>query len=191
MIYGYARVSTSSQDVSAQVKALRQAGAEHIVEEKKSGKDLKRAGLQSILDLLQEGDTLLVTKMDRIARNVREGIGLIEELDEKGIELKVLNMPEMSGTSGKLVRNILLSVAEWEREMILERQREGIEIAKKNGKYSNKPRKYHDKHEGMEAALKDLAEREQNGLTVKRICEKYKVTRSSLYAIAKERGILK
>lgn len=191
MIYGYARVSTVGQNLDAQIKALQDAGAEQIIQEKKSGKDLDREGLQYLLDKLEAGDTLLVTKMDRIARNVRRGMELIEELDEKGITLKVLNMPELSGGStSKLVRNILLSVADWEREMMLERQREGIAIAKANGKYSNKPRKYHDKHKGMESALHDLANRKQNGLTVKEICEKYSVTRSSLYNKAKEKGIL-
>lgn len=191
MIYGYARVSTVGQNLEAQIKALQDAGAEQIIQEKKSGKDLDREGLQSLLSQLKSGDILLVTKMDRIARNVRKGMELIEELDEKGITLRVLNMPELSGGStSKLVRNILLSVADWEREMMLERQREGIAIAKANGKYSNKPRKYHDKHKGMESALHDLANREQNGLTVKEICEKYSVTRSSLYNKAKEQGIL-
>lgn len=191
MIYGYARVSTLGQNLDAQIKALQDAGAEQIIQEKKSGKDLNREGLQYLIEKLEAGDTLLVTKMDRIARNVREGMGLIDELDEKGITLRVLNMPELSGgTTSKLVRNILLSVADWEREMMLERQREGIAIAKANGKYSNKPRKYHDKHKGMESALHDLANRKQNGLTVKEICEKYSVTRSSLYNKAKEQGIL-
>lgn len=191
MIYGYARVSTVGQNLDAQIKALQDAGADQIIQEKKSGKDLDREGLQYLMDKLEAGDTLLVTKMDRIARNVRKGMELIDELDEKGITLKVLNMPELSGGStSKLVRNILLSVAEWEREMLLERQREGIAIAKANGKYSNKPRKYHDKHKGMESALHDLANRKQNGLTVKEICEKYSVTRSSLYNKAKEKGIL-
>ena len=190
MIIGYARVSTSGQDLSAQIKALQDAGAEEILQDKKSGKDMDREGIQELLSKLQAGDTLIVTKMDRIARNVRQGLELIGELEGKGIELKVLNMPELSGTTGNLVRTILFAVAEWEREMILERQREGIEIAKANGKYANKPRKYHSKHKGMESALKDLADRANNGLTVKEICEKYSVTRSSLYNKAKEQGIL-
>lgn len=191
MIIGYARVSTSGQHLDSQLQALTTAGAEEIHQDKKSGKDLDRTGLQGLLSKLQAGDTLIVTKMDRIARNVMDGIALIDELLEKGISLHVLNMGIFDNSpTSKLLRNILLSVAEWEREMILERQREGIAIAKANGRYSNKPRKYHEKHKGMESALQDFANRANNKMTVKEICEKYSVTRSSLYNIAKEQGIL-
>lgn len=191
MRLGYARVSSTGQDLSAQIKALKEAGAEEIIQEKKSGKDLNREGIQSLLGQLQEGDTLLVTKMDRIARSVKDGISIIDELNEKGVTIHVLNMGIFDNSpTNKLQRTILLAVAEWEREMILERQREGIEIAKANGKYSNKPRKYTDKHKGMSHALKLLADRKNNKMTVKDICETCSVTRSSLYEKAKEQGIL-
>lgn len=92
--------------------------------------------------------------------------------------------------TSKLIMNVLLSVAEFEREIMLERQREGIAIAKANGKYKTKPKKYHDSNPGLNEALEKLANRKTNGKTVKQICEENNVTRSSLYAIAKERGIL-
>ena len=191
MIIGYARVSTAGQDLTAQLQALKEAGADKIIQEKKSGKDLHREGIQELLQELQTGDTLVVTKMDRIVRNVKEGIALIEGLNEKGISLHVLNMGKFDDSpTSKLLRNILLSVAEWEREMILERQREGIELAKKNGKYSHKPRKYTEHHKGMTHALELLKDRANNKMTVKDICETCNVTRSSLYNIAKEQGIL-
>lgn len=191
MIYGYARVSTAGQELAPQIKALKEAGAEHIEMDKLSGKNLNREGLQGILAKLNKGDTLIVTKMDRIARNVKEGNELIDELVAKGITLNVLNMGVFDNSpTSKLIRNILFSVAEWEREMILERQREGIALAKENGKYANKPRKYHTKHKGMAHALKLLADRANNKMTVKDICETCSVTRSSLYNKAKEQGIL-
>lgn len=189
MIIGYTRVSSIGQDLTSQIKALQDAGAEKIYQDKLSGKDLHRTGLQQTLESLQKGDTLIVTKMDRIARNVKQGIELIDDLNSRGIILHVLNMGRFdSSPTSKLLRNILLSVAEWEREMILERQREGIEIAKANGKYSNKPRKYHPKHKGMAHALELLADRANNKMTVKDICDICKVTRSSLYEKAKEQG---
>ncbi|TCP30215.1 DNA invertase Pin-like site-specific DNA recombinase [Scopulibacillus darangshiensis] len=189
---GYARVSTAGQELVPQIEALKQAGAEHIIQEKKSGKDLNRQGILEAVSLLQEGDTLIVTKLDRIARNLKDGIHLIEELLERGISLKVLNIPMIgdSDTTSKLIRNILLSVAEWEREMILERQREGIAIAKANGKYKTKPKKYTDKNPALLHALDLLANRSTNKMTVKDICQITGVTRSSLYAIAKDKGIL-
>jgi DNA invertase Pin-like site-specific DNA recombinase len=188
---GYARVSTAGQELAPQLQALKDAGVEQIIHEKKSGRDLNREGILEALSVLQAGDTLIVTKLDRIARNVREGIQLVDDLLERGVILHVLNMGifDCSPTS-RLIRNILLSVADWEREMILERQREGIATAKANGKYKTKPKKYHDKNEALLHALDLFANRANNGKTVKEICSITKVTRSSLYAIAKEKGIL-
>ncbi|MEI4800386.1 recombinase family protein [Bacillus sp. FJAT-51639] len=191
MIIGYARVSTVEQNLDAQIKALEEAGTKYIYQDKKSGKDLNREGLQEMLSKLNAGDTLVITKIDRIARTIKGGIELIEELTSKGIKLNILNMGVFDGSpTSKLIMNVLLSVAEFEREIMLERQREGIAIAKANGKYKTKPKKYHDKNPGLNEALEKLANRKTNGKTVKQICEENNVTRSSLYAIAKERGIL-
>jgi DNA invertase Pin-like site-specific DNA recombinase len=191
-LYGYARVSTADQSLEAQLQALEQAGAVKIYKDKATGKNNDRVGLKALLNSLKKGDTLIVTKMDRIARNVKDGISLIDELTEKGIKLHVLNMGlfDDSATS-KLLRNILLSVAEWEREMILERQREGIAVAKANGKYKGKPRKYTDKNPALVHALELFSNRNQNSMTVKDICEITKVNRASLYKIAKEKELLK
>lgn len=187
---GYARVSTEHQNLTGQVAELQQAGATEIYQDKKTGKDLDREGLQSLLSTLETGDTLMVTKMDRIARNVSEGIKLIDELTGKGIKLHVLNMGLFDGTpTSKLIQNILLSVADWEREMMLERQKVGIAEAKKAGKYKGKPKKYTDKHKGLEHALELYSNRNDNGMTVKDICEITKVGRSTLYNKIKELGI--
>lgn len=189
--YGYARVSTAEQNLEAQLEALTGAGVAEIYKDKATGKNTNRAGLQALLNILEAGDTLVITKLDRIARNVKEGIQLIDELADKGIKLHVLNMGLFDGTAtSKLLRNILLSVAEWEREMILERQKEGIAVAKAQGKYKGKPKKYHDKNPALIHALELFAKRAENGKTVKEICEITKVTRASLYNIAKEKGIL-
>jgi DNA invertase Pin-like site-specific DNA recombinase len=188
---GYARVSTAGQELAPQLRALIDAGAEQIIQEKKSGKDLNREGILEAVSMLQAGDTLIITKLDRIARNVREGIQLVDELLERGVILHVLNMGIFdSSPTSRLIRNILLSVADWEREMILERQREGIATAKANGKYKTKPKKYHDKNQALIHALDLLANRTTNGKTVKEICQITNVTRSSLYYVAKEKGIL-
>ena len=117
MIYGYARVSTVGQDLTIQKKALKEAGAEKIIAEKASGKNTDRKGLKRLLAQLQSGDALIITKMDRIARNVKEGIELIDNLNEQGITLNVLNMGVFDNSpTSKLIRNILLSVGEWERK---------------------------------------------------------------------------
>ncbi|KOA73612.1 recombinase family protein [Bacillus sp. S2(2019)] len=187
--YGYARVSTAEQSLEVQLQALTQVGVNKIYKDKATGKNGNRVGLQALLTILETGDTLVVTKLDRIARNIKEGIALLEELTERGIKLHVLNMGLFDGTAtSKLLRNILLSVAEWEKE-ILERQREGIALARAQGKYKGKPKKYTEKNKSMNQALDWLANRAENGKTVKEICEITKVSRASLYSIARERGI--
>lgn len=189
--YGYARVSTAEQSLEAQIQALKEAGVSEIFKDKATGINTKRDGLQSLLSILDVGDILVITKLDRIARNVKEGIQLIDELAEKEIKLNVLNMGLFDGTAtSKLLRNILLSVAEWEREMILERQREGIAVAKTQGKYKGKPKKYTDKTPALVHALELFANRATNGKTVKEICEITKISRASLYNIAKKKGII-
>lgn len=183
---GYARVSTNHQNIQTQVKALKEAGADIVYQDKKSGKNLDREGLQEVLDQLQEGDTLIVTKMDRIARNIKEGIALIEELSNKGIKLHVLNMGLFDNSpTSRLIQNILLSVADWEREMILERQREGIEEAKKAGKYKGRPKKYTENNVGLQYAMKLFNERNVNGMTVKDIEQITKVSKATIYREAR------
>ncbi|WP_163071126.1 recombinase family protein [Priestia flexa] len=189
--YGYARVSTADQNLEVQLEALRQAGAEEIFRDKATGKNTNRQGLKALLSNLQAGDTLIVSKLDRLARSLKDGIQLVDELTEKGIKLHVLNLGHFDDTAtSKLLRNLLLSVAEWEREMILERQKEGIALAKANGKYKGKPKKYTDKNPALVHALELFANRATNGKTVKEICQITKVSRASLYNIAKEKGIL-
>lgn len=188
--YGYGRVSSLEQNLSSQIQLLKEAGVSTIYQDKKTGKNNNREGLQELLSILAPGDTVVITKLDRIARNVTEGIKLIDDLVERGIQLHVLNMGLFDGSAtSKLLRNILLSVAQWEREMILERQKEGIAIAKMNGKYKGKPRKYTDSNVALMHALELFQNRSTNGKTVKEICDITKVGRATLYNIAKEKGM--
>jgi DNA invertase Pin-like site-specific DNA recombinase len=186
-ILGYARTSMEHQNIKMQIEQLKQAGAVTIHQDQKTGKNMDREGLQSLLSHLKEGDTLMVTKMDRIARNVKAGIELIDELNEKGIKLHVLNMGLFDGTpTSRMLQNILLSVAEWEREMMLERQRVGIEQAKQAGKYKGKPKKYTDKNAGLTHALELMKDRNTNGLTVNEIADITKISRATLYRAVRE-----
>jgi DNA invertase Pin-like site-specific DNA recombinase len=185
-ILGYARTSMEHQNISMQVEQLKQAGAEIIHQDQKTGKNLDRGGLQTLLGQLNEGDTLMVTKMDRIARNVKEGISLIDELINEGIKLHVLNMGLFDGSpTSRLIQNILLSVADWEREMMLERQKVGIEDAKKRGVYKGRPKKYTDKNKGLQHALELYKDRDNNGFTVNDISEMTKVSRATIYRAVK------
>lgn len=187
-IYGYARVSTAGQHLSPQVKQIKEAGAENIFKEKRSGKDMNREALLELFKELKAGDTLIVTKVDRIARSLKDGIELIEELNSRGVTLNVLNMGVFDGTpTSNMLFQILIAVAEFERNIMLERQKEGIADAKKRGAYTNRrSRKYKASEGQMKAALKLFQNRDVNKLTVKEICEQTGVTRASLYNYAKE-----
>jgi len=187
-IYGYARVSTTGQHLKPQVEQLKGAGATKIFKEKLSGKNLERGKLQELLKTLKAGDTLVVTKMDRLARNVSEGMALIDDLNSRDVTLNVLNMGVFDNSpTSKLIRNILLSVADWEREMILERQREGIEQAKQAGKYKGRPKTYTSKHKGLQHALNLFDDRKSNGYTVDEIAEMTGISKRTIYREAKKR----
>ncbi len=143
-VYGYARVSTKGQDLEAQIQALHNENVEHIYQEKFTGTSTDRPQLQELLELLQKGDKLVVTKLDRLARNTKEGIELINQLFEKAVKVHVLNVGLLEDTSmGRFFLTTLLAVAEMERSMIIERTQEGKAIAKQNSDYKEgRPKKY-------------------------------------------------
>lgn len=149
MIYGYARVSTTGQaqngnSLEQQKQVLEQNGATEIYSDTFTGTKTNRPNLQKLLLKLQKGDTLIVTKLDRIARSITQGTELITELINKGIKVNILNIGVMDNTpSSKLIRNIFFSFAEFERDMIVERTQEGKAIAKtKDGFKEGRPNKY-------------------------------------------------
>jgi len=148
MNYGYARVSTIKQgrgnSLEEQLIELFSAGCDEVVEEKFSGKTNDRPQLKLLLEQLKEGDTFTVTKLDRFARSLIDGTKLVQELLDKGVKINILNIGVMDNTpASKLIRNIFLSFAEFERDMILERTREGKEIARrKEGYKEGRPKKF-------------------------------------------------
>jgi len=152
MVYGYARVSTKGQakdgnGIEAQMDALSSAGAMEIYKEAFTGTTTNRPEFEKLLEKLKKGDTLIVTKLDRIARSASEGSQLIQGLLDKGISVNVLNMGKMDDTpTGKLICHIMFSFAEFERDMIVERTQEGRSIARKNKEFrEGRPKKYNNK----------------------------------------------
>ena len=149
LIFGYARVSTNSQardgnSLEAQIHSLKEAGAEKIFSDVFSGSKTDRPELDKLLKIIQSGDTLIITKLDRIARSVINGIQLIEKLNDKGVIINVLNMGTIDGSpTGKLIRNIMLTFAEFERDIIKQRTNEGKAIARKNPDFhEGRPKKF-------------------------------------------------
>ena len=190
--YGYARVSTDKQTLNRQLDALEKEGIqlEYIYMEKQSGMKRKRQELSKMLDALKEGDEIIVTDLTRISRSSKDLYELIEVITKKGANLKSLKDTWLD-TSGKnamseFLLKIMAAVNQLERDLISERVKEGVHAAKKRGKYAGRPKKYSDKNSGMNYALKLYEEGE---MTVKQICEITKVSRSSLYEMAKERSI--
>lgn len=152
MIYGYARVSTKGQahdgnSLESQEKILREHGATEIYKDSFTGTKTDRPEFTKLLNILQPGDTLMVTKLDRFARSMTHGSQLVNNLLNKGIKINILNIGLMDNTpSSKLIRNIFFSFAEFERDMIVERTQEGKAIAKtKAGFKEGRPQKYTEK----------------------------------------------
>ena len=139
MIYGYARVSTTEQNIEPQVAALRAAGCGRIMEEKASGAKDDRAVLARVLAYAVRGDSIVVTKLDRIARSTAHLLRIVEQMDNKGVAFKTLNAQIDTGSpTGKLMITMLGAIAEFERTMMLERQRDGIAAARLAGKYKGR-----------------------------------------------------
>ncbi len=136
MIYGYARVSSKGQDLygnglDVQENELRTAGAEKILRESFTGTKKNRPVLDKLMGIVSEGDTVVVTKLDRIARSTVDGLVIIDEFLAKGVNLHILNMAKFDNTpSGKLMRTVFFAFAEFERDMIVERTSAGKAAAK-------------------------------------------------------------
>lgn len=188
MVYGYARVSTKGQakdgnSLEGQKTELREAGAEIIFSDAFTGTKAHRPELDKLLSQIQEGDKLIVTKLDRIARSVTQGIELVNSLIEKGVTVHILNMGIMDNTpQGKLMRTIMLAFAEFERDMIIERTQEGKEIAKQKPDYKEgRPKKFGRKQ--IELALSLLEEN-----SYKQVEEQTGISKSTLIRAKKAKS---
>lgn len=135
MLIGYARVSTQDQNLELQREALTQAGCQKIFEDKISGAKIDRPGLSKALELLREADTLVVWKLDRLGRSVKQLVNLVSELHKQNIHFKSLTDAIDTGTpSGRFFFHVMASLAEMERELTIERTRAGLEIARQLGR---------------------------------------------------------
>jgi DNA invertase Pin-like site-specific DNA recombinase len=164
-IVAYARVSTGQQDYQAQIDRLNAAGATKVFSEKRSGLDGDRPALAECLRYVRDGDTLLVTKLDRLARSTADLYRIVTDLTARGVAFKVLDDPavDTSSRTGKLVMGILALIAEFETEIRRERQMEGIARAKAEGRVGGRPKLVND---GIEARIRQLR---SDGLSIRRI----------------------
>jgi DNA invertase Pin-like site-specific DNA recombinase len=157
MLIGYARVSTQDQNLEMQREALNKVGGEKIIEDKTSGSLTSRPGLNMVLETLRSGDTLVVWKLDRLGRSVKNLVDLISKLAQQGIHFKSLtDSIDTSTPSGRFFFHIMASLAEMERELTVERTRAGLEVARQLGRKGGRKRLMTDSK--IKAAKKLLAD---------------------------------
>ena len=175
--YGYAKVSSIGQDVSIQEAALKAAGCDVIRSEKLSGTSTSaRVELQTLLDFVRPGDTLTVTRIDRLARSIADLASIVRELEAKGAALKATEQPiDTSSAAGRAFLQMLGVFAEFETAIRRERQLEGIEAAKAKGVYKGRP-----------ATIKagEIAALKAEGLGASEIARRLKIGRASVYRVA-------
>lgn len=191
MIYGYARVSSPTQRLDTQLAQLTAYGCQQVFQEKLSGRSLhRRTQFAALLQRVGPGDVLVVTKLDRFARSTQDALNTMATLTERGVSLVVLNMGgdvvDTSTAIGKLLITVLAGIAEFEADLIKERQIEGIAAAKARGAYKGRPRTYTPHHKGLAHALELFAARDTNRLTVNDICAMTHVSRATLYRLARQ-----
>ncbi len=145
MLIGYARVSTQDQNLELQREALSKAGCKKVFEDKVSGTRADRPGLAKTLEMLREGDTLVVWKLDRLGRSVKQLVDLVGDLHKHGVQFRSLTDSIDTGTpSGRFFFHVMASLAEMERELTVERTRAGLEVAKQLGRKGGRKPKMTD-----------------------------------------------
>ena len=175
-IVGYARISTLTQTLEQQTDQLTAAGAGKIFSDTMSGARDDRPGFANCLNYLREGDTLIVWRLDRLGRNMRSIVNTLHELTERGITVRSIHDGVDTGTStGRMVAGILMSIAEYERELIRERTALKLEHARKSGVKFGRPAKL----TGDQAAL--ARRMKESGETAATICRTLGIGRTTLY----------
>ena len=177
MIYGYARISTNDQTTSLQKDALEKAGCNRIFIDVASGAKAHRPELDHMLDLLREGDTVVVWKLDRLGRSMQNLVELINDFDTRGVQFRSLTeLIDTSTPGGTLIFNIFGSLAQFERDLIRERTRAGLEAARARGRTGGRPASLDEKQAKEVQRLY-----ESRSVTVDQIASMMRVSRTTIY----------
>jgi len=177
MKIGYARVSTIEQNLDLQIIDLKQKGCEKIFEEKVSGSKVERPVFENMISNLRKGDILVVWKLDRLGRSLKDLLEIVNDLQEKGIE--IISMKEnidTTSTTGKLIFSIFGALAEYEKDLIRERTMAGLNAARARGKTGGRKKLLNDKDIKI---LKKLAK--DKDISISEICERFKISRKTYY----------
>ncbi|HGP3677531.1 TPA: recombinase family protein [Bacillus pacificus] len=183
MIYGYARISSSDQQLDSQLFLLEKYGCDKIIQETITGVAEEKE-LNRLIDSLKEGDTLVAVRMDRLGRNTIQLLELVEELEKKDIHLVILDLNiDTRSATGKFFLTIMAAFSELERTNLKEKQRRGIAVAKSKGRHLGRPRNW------SKAALEEAVKMYQNHRIIAEIEDVTQVSKSALYRELKKRGI--
>lgn len=181
MLIGYARVSTDDQNLDLQYDELKKAGCEKFYDDKMTGGKLDRPGLDAAIDYARKDDVIVVWRLDRLSRSLKDLIEVITNLESKGIGLKSLHESiDTTSSSGKLIFHIFGSLAEFERNLIGERTRAGLKSARERGKVGGRPKKLNTERAKLAQDLYNEKTR-----TIKQICELVGVSKPTLYRYLK------
>lgn len=201
MKIGYARVSTTDQNLDRQLEQLQKADCKKIFQEKISGKNANRPQLQAMLDFIREDDEVVVISMDRLGRNSRDISNIIEQIKQKEATINILDLPSFEGIKDRNLKNLLTNlvleiqkyIAEQERKTTLERQKQGIKLAKERGVYKGGVVQYSKDSKDPKRRLiyntvVELLERKIKGesITITEIANQVGITRNTVYRIKKE-----
>jgi len=180
MKIGYARVSTLDQNLDLQLKALRKVGCQKVFREKASGATRQRPEFQRMLDQTRSGDTIVVWKLDRLARSTRDLLNTMETLSETGAKFQSISDPWADTTThaGKMIMTVFAGIAEFERDLIRERTGAGREAAKQRGVRFGRPRKLNP--DQLQVASRLVAE----GKAVRDVARTFNVHEATIYRLA-------
>ncbi len=176
---GYARVSSVGQSLDVQLDKLSDFGCEKIYQEKKSGTSSNRPELKKCLDYVRDGDTLIITKLDRLARSTLDLHKIVDSLNKKNVGFRVLDQSGLDTTrpEGKLLFGILATIAEFENSLRSERQLEGIAKAKSNGvKFGAKPKLTPEQ-------VEEMKQKRSDGVLIKNLMAEYGLSKASIYRL--------
>lgn len=182
MLIGYARVSTDDQNLDLQKDALTQAGCEKILEDRLTGAKAERPGLQSALEYARSDDIIVVWRLDRLSRSLKDLIEMVSLLESKNIGLKSLQESiDTSSSSGKLIFHIFAALAEFERNLIRERTQAGLQAARARGRLGGRPKTLTKDQRMLAVKLYDEKQH-----TIQQICQMMKISKPTLYKYIKE-----
>ncbi|MCI5091146.1 recombinase family protein [Phaeodactylibacter sp.] len=188
MKIGYARVSTKDQKLSLQKDALEKEGCKIMFEEKASGAKSDRPELRRMIDQLRKDDIVIIWKLDRLGRSLRDLVNLVTEIQDKGAGLKSLNDSiDTTTPQGKLTFHLFAALAEFERDIISERTKAGLDSARARGRKGGRPKGLSQQAKDK-AIISETLYREGN-LSVSQICQHLGVARSTFYKLLKHRGV--